>query len=107
MSNSGPIYKDILKRKNDWPIVNLSQNKNEFLRQVAQSAFDGIIERSGEKTIRELLETTIYREKQRIINNPWRVDPKDELAFWKYIQTKHLNCDERADGGTRKAKNIA
>ena len=75
MSNSGPIYKDILKRKNDWPIVNLSQNKNEFLRQVAQSAFDGIIERSSEKTIRELLETTIYREKQRIINNPWRVDP--------------------------------
>ncbi|NQW27990.1 MAG: 1-acyl-sn-glycerol-3-phosphate acyltransferase [Flammeovirgaceae bacterium] len=104
MSNSGPIYKDILKRKNDWPIVNLSQNKNEFLRQVAQSAFDGIIERSGEKTIRELLETTIYREKQRIINNPWRVDPKDELAFWKYIQTKHLNCDERADGEQERQK---
>ena len=97
MSQSRPRYKDILKRKKDWPIVNLSQNKKTFLDEVSQNVFTNLIQGDGRKTLHEELETTIYREKQRVINNPWRVDPKDDLTFWKRIQKKQLAIKESKD----------
>ncbi len=97
MSRSRPRYKDILKRKKDWPIVNFSQNKKTFLDEVSQHVFDNLIQSKGRKTLHEELEMTIYREKQRVINNPWRVDPKDDLTFWRKIQKKQLSVKESKD----------
>ena len=97
MSRSRPRYKDILKRKKDWPIVNFSQNKKTFLDEVSQHVFDNLLQSKGRKTLHEELETTIYREKQRVINNPWRVDPKDDLTFWRKIQKKQLSVKESKD----------
>ena len=97
MSRSRPRYKDILKRKKDWPIVNFSQNKKTFLDEVSQHVFDNLIQSKGRKTLHEELEMTIYREKQRVINNPWRVDPKDDLTFWRKIQKKQLTVKESKD----------
>ena len=97
MSRSRPRYEDILKRKKDWPIVNFSQNKKTFLDEVSQHVFDNLLQSNGRKTLHEELETTIYREKQRIINNPWRVDPKDDLTFWRKIQKKQLSVKESKD----------
>ena len=94
MSQNRPRYKDILKRKKDWPIVNLSQNKKPFLDEVSRHVFTNLTQDNGRKTLHEELETTIYREKQRVINNPWRVDPKDDLTFWKRIQKKQLAIKE-------------
>ena len=97
MSRVKTRYKDILKRKQDWPIVNFSQNKKTFLNEVSRHVFDNLIRNKGGKTLHEELETTIYREKQRIINNPWRVDPKDDLTFWRKIQKKQLSVKESRD----------
>ena len=97
MSRAKTRYEDILKRKQDWPIVNFSQNKKIFLDEVSQHVFDNLVQNKGRKTLNEELETTIYREKQRIINNPWRVDPKDDLAFWRKIQKKQLCVKENKD----------
>ena len=97
MSRAKTRYKDILKRKQDWPIVNFSQNKKTFLDEVSRHVFNSLIQNKGRKTLHEELETTIYREKQRIINNPWRVDPKDDLTFWRKIQEKQLSIEESKD----------
>ena len=97
MSQNRPRYKDILKRKKDWPIVNLSQNKKPFLNEVSRHVFTNLTQDNGRKSLHEELETTIYREKQRVINNPWRVDPKDDLTFWKTIQKKQLAIKESKD----------
>ena len=50
MSQTRPRYKDILKRKKDWPIVNLSQNKKTFLDEVSQNVFKNLIQSNGRKT---------------------------------------------------------
>ena len=59
--------------------------------------FKNLIQSNGRKTLHEELETTIYREKQRVTNNPWRVDPKDDLTFWKRIQKKQIAIKENKD----------
>lgn len=36
--------------------------------------------------LKEELETTMYREKLRIKQNPWAVDPDDEKDFWRKVR---------------------
>lgn len=37
---------------------------------------------------------TVYREKLRIRANPWKVDPKDEKAFWNGIQHRLVETQQ-------------
>lgn len=104
-------YSEIIPNKKDWPIVQLSKNRKELIEEVASVAFDRILEEKN-GTLREEIEMTIHREKLRIKANPWKVDPPDEKAYWRGIQSRMLEVDsmtkERAEEEERKIlKDIA
>jgi len=85
--NKNKKYKPILEGIPDWPVYQLSKNRKEFIEEVAQRAFQRVKEmRPGAKRLIEELETTVYREQQRMKRNRWRVDPKDEPRFWATIK---------------------
>ena len=85
--NKNKKYKPILEGIPDWPVYQLSKNRKEFIEEVAQRAFQRVKEmRPGTKRLVEELETTVYREQQRMKRNRWRVDPKDEPRFWATIK---------------------
>lgn len=85
--NKNKRYKPILDGIPDWPVYQLSKNRKEFIEEVAQKAFQRVKElRPGAKRLIEELETTVYREQQRMKRNRWRVDPKDEPRFWATIK---------------------
>jgi len=85
--NKNKKYKPILEGIPDWPVYQLSKNRKEFIEEVAQKSFLRVKEmRPGAKRLMEELETTVYREQQRMKRNRWRVDSKDEPRFWSTIK---------------------
>ncbi|MEX2591585.1 MAG: 1-acyl-sn-glycerol-3-phosphate acyltransferase [Anditalea sp.] len=82
-------YDPILPRKNEWPIVKLSKNRKGFINQVANASRDRILNITGNNadSLKEELETTLYRERLRIKQNPWLIDPDDEENFWSKVKS--------------------
>lgn len=83
------IFKPILKETQDWPVVQLTKNRKNFIEMVVQESFDRILEsNTGKNEIREELQTTLHREQLRIRKNPWKVDPPDDSAFWNNVKNE-------------------
>jgi glycerol-3-phosphate O-acyltransferase len=85
--NKNKEYKPILEGIPDWPVYQLSKNRKEFLEEVAQKSVERIrLMRPTRKQLIDELETTVYREQNRLKRNRWRADPKDESRFWSKIK---------------------
>ena len=82
-------FEPILPGPDDWPVVQLSRQRKEFVQEVSQTSFD-IIKKNNRNTTEliEELEGALYREKLRMRAKPWKVDPEDEKAFWDNIKTQ-------------------
>ena len=80
-------YKPILSGTSEWPVVQLSRNRKQFIEAVVNESFKKISEsKPGKNDLREELETTLYLEKLRVKKNPWRVDPLDDYQFWSKVK---------------------
>jgi glycerol-3-phosphate O-acyltransferase len=83
-------YAPIIHQKDEWPVVKLSKYRKEFIKLVAEASKERILTITGQNVdlLREELETTLYREKMRIKQNPWVVDPEDDYEFWSGVKSK-------------------
>lgn len=91
-------YKPILPGTKDWPVVQLSKNRKQFIKRVIEETFIRIQEANpGRQELREELETTLYREKLRIKQNPWRVDPADDYRFWEKVKDELVELAPEQD----------
>ncbi len=80
-------YKPILPGTEDWPVVQLSRNRKQFVEEVVQETVERICQQNnGKSELREEIETTMFQERLRIKQNPWRVDPPDEYRFWDKVK---------------------
>ncbi|AFL84237.1 glycerol-3-phosphate O-acyltransferase [Belliella baltica DSM 15883] len=97
-------YEPILPQKDEWPVVRLSKSRKEFVKNVAEASKKRILELTGGNVavLKEELETTLYREKLRIKQNPWAVDPDDEYEFWNTVKSSLLQLS--ADTSTNKSE---
>jgi glycerol-3-phosphate O-acyltransferase len=88
-------YEPILPSKNEWPVVKLARERKEFVKKVAELAEERILSQTGNnpEILREELETTLYREKLRVKQNPWVVDPDDEGEFWGEVKSSLLTVN--------------
>lgn len=84
-------YEPIMTRKH-WPVVQMSQQRDKFVQEVIDESMERLLE--GAPRLDDLvdeLETTLFRERLRIRQNPWAVDPEDEEVFWKNIKQRLLD----------------
>lgn len=89
-------YKPILEGIPDWPVYQLSKNRKEFLEEVTQKAIEQIrLVRPSRKQLQDELETTVFREQNRIKRNRWRVDPKDDAKFWARIKNELIELSNK------------
>ncbi|OEK05494.1 1-acyl-sn-glycerol-3-phosphate acyltransferase [Roseivirga misakiensis] len=92
---------------NEWPVVALSRNRQEFVEEVATESIKRIkAQAPTREALIEEIETTVFREKLRIKRNPWAVDPEDDQAFLNTVKDRLLDIslsdndaekDERLD----------
>ncbi|WP_113924079.1 1-acyl-sn-glycerol-3-phosphate acyltransferase [Cognataquiflexum aquatile] len=97
-------YEPILPKKDEWPVVKLSKNRKDFIRKVADASKKSVLEITAENIdlLKEELETTLYREKLRMKQNPWAVDPDDEKEFWGKVKSTMVQLS--ADGSLTKTQ---
>src|SRR5690606_9863384 len=106
--NKNKKYKPILDGIPDWPVYQLSKNRKEFIEEVAQKTIIRLKElRPTTKQLTDELETTVYREQQRIKRNRWRVDPEDEAIFWSGLKEELIGLAGKSEAETQvKANDI-
>jgi glycerol-3-phosphate O-acyltransferase len=101
-------YEPILPQKDEWPVVKLSKSRKDFVKTVAENSKKSILEITGNNMdlLKEELETTLHREKLRIKQNPWAVDPDDEKDFWRKVRsTLAQTSTDNSLTKTRRKKN--
>lgn len=88
-------YAPIIPSKDEWPVVKLARERKEFVKKVADLAKARVLGLTGKNPdiLKEELETTLYREKLRIKQNPWAVDPDDESIFWNEVKSSLLQVN--------------
>lgn len=83
------------------PVVHLRQNRKKFIKEVIALSINRIKQNTiNRNALIEELEMTLFREKLRISQNRWRVDPEDETIFWDGIKRDLLllSTEENAEG---------
>ena len=78
-------YPYVIPDLQDWPLVKLSNDKQNFLAEVNAYTIDYLLRIFSEEEISDEIARTIYLEKKRTKEEPWRVDPKTEKKFWGSI----------------------
>ena len=97
------VYEPIHSGKEEWPVFKMARNRKAFIDQVTKETFERILKMKPTLNgLIEELETTRYREKLRIKNNPWKVDPEDELDFWSDVKKRLLAIDQDEKEEARK-----
>jgi glycerol-3-phosphate O-acyltransferase len=105
--NKNKPYKPIHEGIADWPVYQLSKNRKEFVDEVAQKAIRRILElRPSRKQLMDELETTVYREQNRMKRNRWRVDPKDENKFWAKVKNELIDISAKPSDDSKKEEEV-
>ncbi len=80
----------VIENFEDWPISKLGQEREEFMAQATQTITNRILAQKRSNSLSDEIAKALYLERIRIVENPWKVDPPDELDFWNDIRKKLL-----------------
>lgn len=90
------IYPHIYPEITDWPIWKFGQSRKEFITELNQIVFNHLVQKYDGR-LDELLNKTIYLEKLRVKNTPWKVDPSDDKTLWNSLNAEVNQAMERSD----------
>jgi len=84
LSHKSTIYERIIPDTADWPIYLLSQDRSNFIREIDEFT-TAKLSKKYKGDLSDLLVKTLYQERIRIKESPWKVDPPNERVFWNKI----------------------
>ncbi|MFN0174531.1 MAG: 1-acyl-sn-glycerol-3-phosphate acyltransferase [Saprospiraceae bacterium] len=87
MEKEVKIYPRVIERIEDWPIYRLSKDRAEFVREIDEHTFRRLASKH-KKDLSDVLVKTIYQERIRIKEDPWKVDPPNDRSFWNRISKR-------------------
>jgi glycerol-3-phosphate O-acyltransferase len=103
-------YEPILPKRKEWPVVKLSRQRKSFVDTVVKNSVTKLLELApNTDALVDELEATLYKEKYRIRENPWAVDPDDDRAYWNSVkrtllEISSLQADHHHEEAQRKAE---
>jgi len=96
--NNRQKFDPIIPDQEEWPVVRLSKNREEFINHVAKKSVESLImTRPTTEALIDELETTRHLEKRRLSTNAWDVDPDDEIEFWQNVKSDLMELSGLAD----------
>ncbi len=81
----------VFKKMSDWPIYKLSQDRRRFIAEIDDFTTERLIKEHPK--LYDLIVQTLYQERIRIKETPWKVDPPNERQFLDRIR-KQLVASE-------------
>ncbi len=86
-----PAYPPVFKEIDDWPINKLSEDRKRFIEEIDAFTVERLLEENPK--LYDLIANTIYQERIRIKETPWKVDPPNEKNFWNRIRKGLVSTD--------------
>ena len=79
-------YPQVFDRIDQWPIYALSQDRRRFIEEIDEFTLNRLMEEHPK--LYNLIAETIYQERIRVKESPWKVDPPNEGQFWNRLRSK-------------------
>ncbi len=103
---SKKTYDPILSGSKEWPVVQLSKNRKAFVEEVIEETIKVIKAKKPDyESLKEEIERTRFREKIRVEQNPWNVDPDDDYKFWSKVKKSLVHLSPEANEKNEKIIN--
>ncbi|MDX2002213.1 MAG: 1-acyl-sn-glycerol-3-phosphate acyltransferase [Chitinophagales bacterium] len=98
MSAEEKRYDPILPNITDWPIYQLSSHRYEFIHEVTEASLAKCLEVIQDRaTLIEELQRTLYQERIRLSEKPWKADPEDEKDYWGFVKSELFRISSLGD----------
>jgi len=69
-----------------WPINRMYQSRGVLVDDMIEYTLRKLTQNKSEEDLATLAASTIYNEKIRTKTNPWKVDPPNEIQYWKKLE---------------------
>lgn len=89
MKEGSIVHPQVIPEINDWPINKLLADRKNFIEEIDEFTFQRLLKQSGDE-LPNVLAKTVYLERIRIKEEPWKIDPPNENQYWKKISKKLL-----------------
>lgn len=101
MIHPSKIHPPLIENLDQWPIAQLSQNRAAFVKMLVSETvrqYDGMTT----DELKAVLTNTIFLERTRVAEEPWKVDPPKEAAYWSKMRSEVGKLDpESSEQQTR------
>lgn len=82
-----PFYPHIEPDIKQWPIYKLHKKRQSLIEELDDATRERLVKKYGDK-IEDIIASTIYTERTRMKQDPWKVDPPQDAAFWAKIKSR-------------------
>lgn len=80
-------YPHVIPEISEWPIYKLSEDRRNFIREINEFTLNRLMAYPSGK-LSDTLAQTVYLERIRMREEPWKVDPPNDRQFWSRIQKR-------------------
>ena len=87
MAKKQAPFSQVIQNIEDWPIYRLSEDREAFIKELDDFTLQRILRKPTDE-ISDIIAKTIYLERIRIKEEPWKVAHPKERSFWRRIRKK-------------------
>lgn len=104
MTEGSKVYPHVIPDIDQWPIYKLLDDRKNLIEEIDEYTFHRVV-KLHEDELEDVIAKTVYQERIRIREEPWKVDPPQDRAFWRKISKKLFGKpDEQLSDEEKKAK---
>ena len=105
MAESSKIYPHVIEQIEDWPIYKLHEDRDRFVEEMDEFTTNRLL-KMYKDNIGDIIAKTVYLERIRMKEEPWKVDPPNEGQFWKRVRKALVKKSLDQETPEAKAENI-
>jgi glycerol-3-phosphate O-acyltransferase len=104
MTEGSKVYPHVIPDIDQWPIYKLLDDRKNLIEEIDEYTFHRVV-KLHEGELEDVIAKTVYQERIRIKEEPWKVDPPQDRVFWRKISKKLFGKpDEQLSDEEKKAK---
>ncbi len=87
MPDQHKVYPQVFPNMEDWPIYKLSRDRRNFVQEIDDFTLQRL-QNQHKDGLDDLIASTVYQERIRLKEEPWKVDPPNDGQFWNRIRKR-------------------
>lgn len=84
-------YPRLIEDLRQWPVYKLSEDREKFIKEIVAYTNERLKILAPDQN--SLIEQVLFQERNRLRDNPWKVDTKKEKKFWRGVRKRLLQTE--------------